>query len=280
MFSMKNIWTKLDGSRKTAEPDMAELLALLKESQDARDEARDKLAWIADRREGLLLSDNDHQLDVDDREAEKWHRRLERAEYAIPQIQKRIAEIRDRNREALVAGWKARARENFERNRHAFEELVEAWRDDQAMRQEFEAAHVPEVRLHDQILQGFDLALAFEHWLQHSEMMLGLGHYAERAEPSPNDVVSSRSQTPTPRAAPVKLPPPPKPKVKAPPRAPIVEEEEDGKMLVAILRDGVELADGRRPQIGDVLAVEPTSARSLMKNGAVDLVAGSMESHR
>lgn len=68
-------------------------------------------------------------------------------------------------------------------------------------------------------------------------------------------------------------PPPPKPKAAAkpaPPPPPPLAADADGNAKVVVLRPGIELADGRRPRVSDVVSLPFAQAEALLRNGAAD----------
>ncbi|HEY8578644.1 MAG TPA: hypothetical protein VIL72_02070 [Beijerinckiaceae bacterium] len=88
---------------KDGTEDQARIRIALAEVQEQQSAAKQQLAGIAERRTSALLNDDDAALDKLDREAEKLHRLIERAEFAAPELEKRLAAAMDRHAEARRA---------------------------------------------------------------------------------------------------------------------------------------------------------------------------------
>lgn len=113
MLKLRDVFNSL--STKDGADSESRIRQAISSIEAEHDAARAELAQVAEKRTDLLLNDDDAGLDKLDRRAEALHRVLERCAFALPELQKRLASVRDRDAEnARIASYELAVQKGLE----------------------------------------------------------------------------------------------------------------------------------------------------------------------
>jgi len=255
---ISEITSFIAGSGGKPEKRVADTEAAVAKLVSKKETARTVITALMRRRQASLLEDGtDKKIAEIDAEADRHRLVIERLEALEPRLINELQNLRSQARQArwrdLHTRWTLAARDYADAVRAAVKRrgVMVALSDEaraQGFEQEANSCFVaPMLVLTELALSEFEREL---DRLADAEAL--------RAAPKP---------------APVTATPKPAPPAK-PPRQRVAETPSEGEVVVAIVRNGVELP-GRPPlAVGDLVAVKLDQAEKLMRSGAVDLHRG------
>ena len=265
------------GTGVKSEPSIAEIQGALQRLAAQREAATAAIVAATTRRRKLLLEDeSDQQIAALDAEVEAQHLLHERLDEAEPVLLRQLETARDvvrpnqwaefrRQYDEAAIGFAAAARTALE----SFERLNQIGTAARSMGFETEATHSfatpPAIGggclLNGELLDRFETECErIREGAQPSAQPVPVAKVT-KAEPARSATKPAEPAKPAPRSAP------------RPKRARIVDARQDGKELVAIVRDGYEDPAGRSCGVGDVIALPSDIAHQVVQAGAADFVS-------
>lgn len=228
--------------------------------------ARRTVQEIDVRRAALLVSGDDKQLDADRIAKERAERTLERVSLARSAMVERLTAAQQRARTELLIELRAERSQIIDRLHDAMHIAVDANEAAMAFNEKARALLGESA--------APDLTAPFAYPLLQRSMIEPWAAYLAQTEGPVHRPATVQAPV---AAAPIKA----KAKIASAPaaelpgcRLPAQAQVPAGSMRIVIIRGGVELSDGSRPKVGDILDVPGEEAMSLLRSAAADCHSG------
>lgn len=249
------------GSKAETVPEIEQLIA---EANREDQEARQTITAVEARRNALLIEGDDKALDADDAAKMKAQRTIERVSLAMPDLRRRHQGALARAKAKIVDELLIERQTVIAELRTALEAAAEA--NEKAIafttRANAMVGYVPV--LAGPIRLELPLRELADSWKSYVAQFEKPQH---RPATFPSDIAVAEK--------PVEPIAPPKPPIPYSEtlvrRKPTSVKPPDGYLRIVMIRAGLELPDGGRSQIGDVIDFPHDTAMSLMRNIAADL---------